>query len=345
MPLHQAIQRLLLLGVRFEATEPAGEAQPPAELMPLIEAIAPVHRAFDARAILHGNRYRSGFWTIYMLSAIAVLFAVLPLALGWDDARHLLHPYSGVWAVGEVCLIVTVAAIYWRGNRGDWQGKWLVARTTAELTSYLPLVAPLVDFGRPATEANWYARVFDPGERAEAADDLDALCLQCQPLARRLLAAAWESPAFVQAYASWAIGVLSAQRHYHHRIAVRQHALLHRVHRLNGWLFGMTAFGATMHLVVHTLWLSLVTTFFPALAASLHGALAQSEAYRLSVTSERLVGDLGAAVGRIDALLARLDPAPAIGDVKASIEAAIAILLQEHQDWHMLVRPHGLPLG
>jgi hypothetical protein len=44
--------------------------------VPLIAAIAPAHDAFDERAIYFGHRYRSGYWAIYMLSAVAVLFAV-----------------------------------------------------------------------------------------------------------------------------------------------------------------------------------------------------------------------------------------------------------------------------
>ena len=28
-----------------------------------------------------------------------------------------------------------------------------------------------------------------------------------------------------------------------------------------------------------------------------------------------------------------------------AIEAAIALILEEHQDWHLLVRPHNLPLA
>jgi len=107
---------------------------------------------------------------------------------------------------------------------------------------------------------------------------------------------------------------------------------------VNNWLFGLTGIGALLHLIVHTLWLSIVTTFFPALGASLHGALAQSEAYRLGATSERLVGELQDAINKIRA-------AADAGTSKISIEAAIALLLEEHQDWHMLVRPHHLPLG
>jgi hypothetical protein len=82
----------------------------------------------------------------------------------------------------------------------------------------------------------------------------------------------------------------------------------------------------------------------------LHGALAQSEAYRLNVTSERLVGELQGAIKQIRASLTTeqplgADPVADTAAIKASIQAAIALILEEHQDWHMLVRPHRLPLG
>jgi hypothetical protein len=150
---------------------------------------------------------------------------------------------------------------------------------------------------------------------------------------------------FIVGYAHWTIDILEGQKHYHHRTAVKQHALLHRVHRVNYWLFGLTGVGALMHLVMHSLWLSLVTTFFPALGASLHGTLAQSEAYRLGATSERLVAELQGAINQIRTTLGAGGLAPAADKLKASIEAAIALILEEHQDWHMLVRPHHLPLG
>src|SRR4029077_16784523 len=134
MALHQAIQQLLLIGARLESLPPAPTPHPPPALTPLIEATAPAHQAFDQRALLYGHRYRSGYWAIYMLSAVAVLFAVLPLALGWEDSRHILPPFVGLLALGEVAVIGTVGATYWQGHRRDWQGQWLRARTTAELT-------------------------------------------------------------------------------------------------------------------------------------------------------------------------------------------------------------------
>jgi hypothetical protein len=345
MALHQAIQRVLLVGTRLYIPPPPPPASPPERLLPLIEALAPAHLMFDARAVHFGHRYRSGFWAIYLLSAVAVLFAVLPLALGWDDRRHIQHPVLGLWALAEVIVIGTVSTIYWLGHRQDWQGQWLRARTAAELIWYLPLVAPLMDFSQPEPSANWYMRVFDPGNHLRSGDELETICGKNESLARTLLDAAWTDPAFVAKYAVWTTGILEAQAHYHHRVAIRQHALLHRVHSVNIGLFGLTALGALLHLAVHTIWLSVLTTFFPALGASLHGALAQSEAYRLGSTSERLWGELQRAIASIRATLeppgSPLEAAP----IKESILAAIELILEEHQDWHMLVRPHHLPLA
>src|SRR4029077_20053404 len=142
MALHQAIQQLLLIGARLEGLPPAPTPHPPPALTPLIEATAPAHQAFDQRALLYGHRYRSGFWAIYLLSAVAVLFAVLPLALGWDSPGHRLHSFAALWAVGEVLVIVIETRIYWWAHRHNWHTQWLPARTTAELAWYLPMLAP-----------------------------------------------------------------------------------------------------------------------------------------------------------------------------------------------------------
>ncbi|MFL6600495.1 MAG: hypothetical protein ACJ8R9_04125 [Steroidobacteraceae bacterium] len=345
MALHQAIQRLLLLGVRLEAYEPRRPPKPPQRLVPLVEAIEPEHQKFDQQAVHFGHRYRSGFWAIYLLSAIAVLCAVLPLALGWDSPRNSFHSYAGVWAVIEVLIIGTVSTIYWLGHRRDWQGQWLRARTTAELAWYLPMLAPLLEFTSPGGEPNWYVRAFDPGQHLRTADDVSKLCARVEPLARQVLAAAWSDSDFVSSYARWTLDILEQQRRYHSRVGVRQHALLHRVHSINGYLFGLTALGALLHLAIHTLWLSLVTTFFPALGASLHGALAQSEAYRLGSTSERLARELGNSSEHIQTALAEVAASGNPLALKGAIEGAIALILEEHQDWNLLVRPHHLPLA
>lgn len=344
MALHQLIQRCLLVGVDLAGTAAPKAAVPPARLRGLIEALAEPHARYDRLAVKFGHRYRSAFWSVYFLSAIAVLFAVMPLALGWDDSRHTMHPWLFLWALGEVVVILAVGGIYVVGHHHDWQGQWLWARTQAELTWYLPLIAPLVDFGAGGSAGNWYGRVYGGASPLHADPEVERLCVAKEPVACEALSGAWGDAEFVADYARFTIDVLSGQRHYHARVARHQRALLRRVHALNARIFAVTAVCALAHLVVHTLWLSVITTFLPALGASLHGALAQSEAYRLAVTSERLDGELKASIERIEAAQAA-PGADAEQGIRTAVRAAIGVILEEHQDWHMLVRPHHLPLG
>jgi hypothetical protein len=344
LPLHRLIQRVLLIGSNFAEPPAAPAVTPPPALAPLIAALAAARDRFDALATHFGDRYRSGFWAIYLLSAVAVLCAVLPLAIGWDSAGHGTR-IAGACALLEILIIAVVAAVYWLGHRADWQGRWLYTRTVAELVGYLPLIAPLIEFPQPVTEPNWYYRILEPGQTLREAGEISRVCARHEEQARGALAGAWHDAAFVRAYAAWVVGVLEGQQLYHRRLAGRQHALMHRVHRLTALLFLATAICALLHLLIHSVWLSLATTFFPALAAGLHGALAQSEAYRLENNSRTLADELQASIGSIRSLIAVHAEGTCPPMLQEAIRSAIALILAEHQDWHMLVRPHHLPLA
>ena len=346
MTLHRLIEGLLLAGVHLQAPPAPIQAEPPARLRPLVEALRPEHEAFDRIAIEFGHRYRSGFWAIYLLSAVAVACAVLPLALGWDSPSHALHPLAGLWALAEVLVICAVVAIYRHGHRSDWQGRWLRARAQAELAKYLPLVAPLLDGPAADAAADWYRRAFGRDAAPGTPLQIPELCVRHEDLASRCLQGVWSDPSFAPGYATWAISVLDSQRHYHEAVACKQHALVARVHRITTALFGLTALGASLHLFLHSYWLSLVTTFFPALGASLHGALAQSESHRLAAHAEGLVRDLSAAIDGIRPYggAPGVQPGAQQQQLRTRVRDAIALILEEHRDWHALVHPHRLLL-
>jgi hypothetical protein len=331
---HQAIQRLLLLGADLEPPVPQQAptpAPPPRRLAPLIEAISTTQQRLEQRAVKLGNRYRSGFWAIYLLSAFAVLCAVLSL-----------HTSARMWAFAELIIIGAVIAIYGLGRRHDWQGEWLRARTMAELTGYLPLLAPLLDFDQPGGEPNWYVRGFKPGQHLPALDEVAGMCARIEPLARELVLNAWSEPLFVSNYARWTLDILDRQRRHHQEISKTQQALLQRIQAINVGLFVLTFLAVILQLALHAVWLSLVATFFPALGASLQGALAQSEAYRLGTTSARLAEDLEIVAKRIQA---SATPGADTAVLKADIEAALTLILEEYQDWSLLVRPQRLPMA
>lgn len=343
-PLHVLIKRILLTGVPLPDGARPGMA-PPVRLQALLAACAATHRSINAMAVRYGNRYRSAYWSVYLLSSVAVLFAALPPALGWDLERHSLHSYAWAWGLCELLVIMIVGVVYWRGHHADWQGQWLAARTHAELAWYLPLIAPLVDFNQPHPEASWYARVFAPGQHVREADGVGSMCTDMEPLARSGLDGAWEDEAFVTSYARWAIHILDGQRLYHLRVRAEHHALHHRVHRITGALFAFTALGAVAHLVLHSLWLSVLAVFFPALAAALHGALAQTEAYRLEQSATRLVASMEHATAGVEQALQYTAASGDTAPLAAAVQEAVAVILDEHQDWHGTVRPHHIPLG
>jgi hypothetical protein len=268
---------------------------------------------------------------------------MMPLALGWDDAGSFMHPFAPAWVVAEILVIASVAFIYWRGHQRSWQGEWLRARTVAELASYLPLIAPLVVFSTRRDES-WYSRVQPSSLGLATPEAVVALCRSNEPRARDLLDGAWSDCGFVADYAAWTIGILQSQQAYHARVAKRCHVLRHRIHRVTAGLFVLTALGALAHLVVHSRWISMITTVFPALAAALHGALAQSEAYRLESASERVALELEKSV---DEIRQSMNESTGAGPerLQSAVRAAVALILEEHQDWYMLVKPHHLPLG
>jgi hypothetical protein len=341
--LHVLVKRVLLAGSGVPKGSMGPSTPAPECLHWLIAACAPSHRSFNASAIRAGDRYRSAYWMIYLLSAFAALLATLPAALGWDLSSHSLHSYAGWWGMGEVLVIACVALVYWRGHRRDWQGQWLEARTHAELSWYLPLVAPLVDFGRAHPSDSWYARVFNPGQHVREASEIGALCAQLELPARTAQQTLWQDAAAVRSYGLWAIAQLRGQCQYHTRVVKEQHALQHRVHLISTALFTLTAAGAALHLLWHSMWMTMATVFFPALGAALHGALAQSEAYRLEQSSKRLALHLEQVIAVVEQTLA--SAAPKADSVAEAVQGAVAVILDEHQDWHGAVRPHHIPLA
>jgi len=341
MAFHHRIQSLLLTGVSLPPPAPMSAAKAPRALGPLIATVAAAHADANARAIAAGDRYRSAFWALYLLSAMAVLCAVMPLALGWDGPAHAMHAWAGFWTVLEVLVITVLGLVYWRGHHCNWQGQWLASRTEAELAWYLPLVGALVVPGSDQTDGNWYARLAGNTLHGVQGGAIDSLCQRLEADTKSALDGAWSDPVFVAQYVAWAMGQLNSQRQYHQRLALRSEALMHRIHTINASLFGMTLAGALTHLLIHSMWLSLLTIFFPALGASLHGALAQTESYRLAASSRRLAEDLDRTVAKVAASLARGDTQ----GIQRAIADGLVLILDEHRDWHMLVRPHHLPLG
>jgi len=349
MPFHKLVVQVLLLHwgkAQSRSVRSKSDDLVPDELKSLHATASASYRQLRNEADAAGDRYRSAFWAIYLLSALAVLCAALPIALQWDVPGHPLGRLAGMWGVLEIAVIGTVAWLYHKGNKSGWREKWLHARAQAELTHYLPVLAPLVNFDAAGTQANWYERVFNVNVHgAIDATGVKKMCGDLEPQARTALAAAWHRPDFGNAYGRWVADVLARQVVYQSRVNEESHRLNHNVHAITEGLFVLTALAALAHLFIHSAWLTVATVFFPALGAALHGALFQSESSRMELLSGQLKDALTALGRDIDAALAEPDAATRTDKLKAIVGQALTQILEEHEGWHMLVRPHSLPIA
>lgn len=345
MTLHRYIERLILVGSPKIRHSMPQKVDAPRELIPLVEGSRTAQRHFNQCAATEGGRYRSAFWTIYLLSAVATAFAVTPMALGWASESHHSDSLTNLAGFGEVTVIALVGFLYWWGHKSDWQGKWLANRTKAELAWYLPMVAPFVDFETAPPEKSWYGAIYADDKNFYSVTELDQFCRDHFALCKNTLGHIWADPEFVSSYGKWAASILEGQVYYHQNNYIKHHHLLHRVHLINNALFLLTAIGATAHLFYHAGWLNIVTAVFPALGAALHGALAQSESYRLASTSQQLAMELSRESSALNAVLTGEFDIANAAIVKSSTKRALTTILNEHEDWHMLIHPHGLPLG
>jgi hypothetical protein len=343
-PFHAIVRRLLLLG--WHAPPQSRHAiEPPERLCALVGAVEDEHRLANSHAIEYGNHYRNTFWAIYLLSALAVLFAFMPYALEWDRPEAPMHERMWIWGVCELVVIGAVAFLYYQGHRRRWHLRWLASRTHAEFVWYAPLVAALIEHPAEGPRGNWYNRAFAQGRRLDESGEVDALCERLEPLARAATDGAWADAEFVGAFAAWSCSIFDGQRRYHEGVAAEQRALSHRIHVITTWLFVLIFLAAAAHLVVHAPILSLAAVFLPALGAALHGALAQSEAQRLALNSTQLRDALAQALERIHSCTAREPLAARAEGLREAVRSALSLILEEHQGWHLAMRTHRLKLG
>ena len=159
---------------------------------------------FDERAVHYGHRYRSGFWAIYMLSAIAVLFAVMPLALGWDDRPPRTASVSR--SVGSR-----------RSGHHRHGGRDLLAGSSARLAGAMAACPhdrgiDLVSAARRAAASTssmagmpmltGIRACFRSGPALHSGDEVASDLCEHESLARTLLERAWSDPQFHTGYAA-----------------------------------------------------------------------------------------------------------------------------------------------
>jgi hypothetical protein len=309
----------------------------------LIDRLRPYYAWPDKLAVLYADRYRSAFAINFLLAALAVGLALLPLALdltedGWPAL---------VCISLELVTIFGIIFLVQLGRSRHWHERWIDYRLTAELVRHLRMVAPLggrrllpqvpahrVTYGQPAaTWMAWYVRAVE----------------------RWLgLPSAVVDKTYLDGYLKHLEHLVIGQISYHQSTLRRCHNMETRLHRSGIGLLSLTVCACALHLAlgflpehyqVHSLSpvLTFICGFFPALGAALAAISSQGEFRSLTKQSRAMREQLRNRLPGIKSLRQDIIAAPDSSVCPFSIEAekvgsvAADLLVKEVLDWRSVV--------
>lgn len=285
------------------------------------------HIAFaDGLANHFAGLYRSSFLVSYLFGAIAVLLALMPVALHWDDHA------PPVFVVAELLVISFVIALILAGRRFRWHERWIDHRFLAELLRQIRFLAPLgslrpfapppegMELDARATWMHWHAR---------------AVAREVGLVPARLDAT------YRQAFCTVLATDLAEQHRYHESNAHRLGVLERRLRRGGVLLFALTFVACATHLRVHTHWLTLAAAVLPAFGAAFAGIRSHAE---LELTAHRSEA-MGVELARLLSILtregAKLPPA-ALRDLA---ERASDLMVEDALSWRHVSKARPLELA
>ncbi len=292
----------------------------------------PKFNAADCKASLASQLFRSAFVSSFGLASFAVILALLGLVV----------PVAAkpVLAAGEFASIAMILIITRWGSRAKWHDRWLDHRTLAEELRCLAVSAPLGD-------------LFLRGARAAGSE---AAGRERRDIARRIgLPSARVDAAYLgEAHASLA-ALLDDQIGYVRRESGRMHQLEHRLHRLGGTLFAITALICATVLGIEMVW-----TFFSHGEGDAHHSLplgvtvvsAALPAMGAAIYGIRMQGDFAGSAERNAALASHLvelrriveDEPPGFDGLRRMIRRTAELLTADVSQWARSTRARPLSL-
>jgi len=133
-------------------------------------------------------------------------------------------------------------------------------------------------------------------------------------------------------------GIMNGQMDYHKKNRGKMERIHHRLHIFASLLFVGTLLSCLAHFFFHQVMLTLLSGFMPALAAAMHGILANGEFKKTSNISERMAE-------QITVLIDRLSDRPSDAEVRAVVEDFHSIVTDDVQGWKAIFADKNVPLA
>jgi len=279
---------------------PANGPTSPSDLDDWVNTRLRGHYAWpDKRGDLYADAYRSGYVLTYLLSAAAVLVALLPMAAG------LKGPPQTVCVATEFVILLVILLLFVVGRARHWHERWMEYRLLAELIRQLRILIPLGGgrpFPRTPTHLGIYGNLTDTWMYWHMRAIARAVGIPQAKVTREYVLGCLN-------YVDQIVGGPDeGQLRFQKDTEMRSENIAHRLHITSTCLFGLTLLGIGIHLLLefwgsvplpHWLdfhfpepfheeldrWLVLGSAFLPALAAALAGISNQGEFARLAKRS------------------------------------------------------------
>lgn len=308
----------------------------------------------------YADRYRSAYLLTYLLAAIAVAFALLPMALGLqhesprvalleapapgaslaERASYLgIRHFEFASTACELVAIAAILALAYFGRRGRWHERWIDYRTLAERLRLARFLARLGGGGQQVATPAHVATYGDP----------TATWMHWYYLAVERsvgLCGARFSEAYLKAARqTWLDDLIVDQIDYHDDNRRRHIAIEDRLRAAAVALAVLTVGACIAHLALASGGgpLTFLTAGLPAFAASLLAIRTHSEAQRLARRSQAMVQGLE----RLRADFAQIPVRAGAGnsvELREYARRVSDLMIREMLDWRVVVLERPLEL-
>ena len=311
-----------------------------------VHFLHPFYAWSDKLAVHYSNIYRSTFIRTFLLSAIAVALALLPVALGKQSS--MIRHGDAIYIILELLAILWILISVLLGHRKRWHERWIDYRLIAELIRHLRLMVPLgsgrpfpklpthlASYGNPAnTWMAWYVRAIERDLGLPTAQMNDEHLKNCREHLSKLL---------------------QSQIDFHESNTLRCQNIERRLQKGGIWVLGLTLLACAIHLFPdlisgvrepHQLprWLVFLCGFLPALGAAFAGIMNQGEFRRLGKRSAAMHMALVTLQKELSPTSPLTVPGQAVTHLTLISRRISELMTDEVMDWRIVFKDRPLEL-